>query len=133
MHDNACGVGHSLRRLMHLSMKSILFYLIFLIWQLNVSYSSRCRDISRGEDGVGLKLIRSLCSLTRMRHTHVERNQEDMAHAAIGKKINLGPVCFPHDKCLTGGLVVRWVITDESPPSFVLAILFAHLRLDYRV
>ncbi|KAF2679085.1 hypothetical protein K458DRAFT_461524, partial [Lentithecium fluviatile CBS 122367] len=44
--------------------------------------------------------------------------------------IILGPVCSPHDKPLTGGLVVRWVTTSESPllyvffPTFLFPTLF---------
>ncbi|KAF1944663.1 hypothetical protein EJ02DRAFT_340439, partial [Clathrospora elynae] len=39
------------------------------------------------------------------------------------------PVCSPHVKPLTGGLVVRWVTTGESP----LLYVFFWLLFSYRV
>ncbi|KAF1834298.1 hypothetical protein BDW02DRAFT_498569, partial [Decorospora gaudefroyi] len=37
------------------------------------------------------------------------------------QRSTLDPVCSPHDKPLTGGLVVRWVTTSESPLLYVFA------------
>jgi len=36
------------------------------------------------------------------------------------------PVCSPHVKPSTGGLVVRWVTTGEYPLLYVFDILFLH-------
>ncbi|ENI01333.1 hypothetical protein COCC4DRAFT_204018, partial [Bipolaris maydis ATCC 48331] len=47
-----------------------------------------------------------------------------LAHTAIGSQAARKPVRSFIFKLDTGGLVVRWVTTGESPLSYVFAIFF---------
>ncbi|ENI01178.1 hypothetical protein COCC4DRAFT_148471 [Bipolaris maydis ATCC 48331] len=47
-----------------------------------------------------------------------------MVHTTIGNFHALDPVRSPFVKYLTGGLVVRWVTTGESPLSYVFVFFF---------
>ena len=58
-----------------------------------------------------------------------------LTHTTTGKGNTQDPVRSPYDKPLTGGLVVRWVTTGESPLLYVFPCFFALVgnSLSYRV